>query len=105
MIRSSSFTPNTRCKNDEYCGRKQSSFVTEYPQRKEQDPRSELNYSTVSVTLGVDAIEEVEHFTHLGSFADIQGETEDVKARIGKARVAFLQPHHIWKPSSLFQEH
>ena len=40
---------------------------------------------TVSVTLGVEVIEEVDHFTSLGSVFDAQGRTEaDVKARIGK---------------------
>ena len=39
--------------------------------------------SAVSVTLGVEAIEEVEHFTYLGSVLDTQGGIEaDVKARI-----------------------
>ena len=43
------------------------------------------------------AIEEVEHFTYLGSIVDTQGGTEaDVKARIGKARVAFLQLKNVW---------
>ena len=41
--------------------------------------------STVPVTVGLEAIlEEVEHFTYLGSAVDTQGGTEaDVKARIG----------------------
>ena len=46
--------------------------------------------STVSVTLGAEAIEKVDHFAYLGRVFDTQGATEaDVKARIGKARVAF----------------
>ena len=58
--------------------------------------------STVSVTLGVEAIEEVDHFTYLGSVVDTQGGTEaDVKARIGKARVAFLQLKNIWNSNVL----
>ena len=53
--------------------------------------------SAVSVTLGVEAIEEVDHFTYLGSVFDTQGGTEaDVKARVGKARVAFIQLKNIW---------
>ena len=57
--------------------------------------------STVSVTLGVEAIE-VDHFTYLGSVVDTQGGTEaDVKARIGKARVAFLQLKNIWNSNVL----
>ena len=52
---------------------------------------------TVSVTLGVEAIEEVNHFTHLGRVVDTPGGTKaDVKARIGKARVVFLQFKNIW---------
>ena len=44
--------------------------------------------STVSVTLGQEAVEEVEHFTYLESVVDTHSRTEaDVKARIGKARV------------------
>ena len=56
--------------------------------------------STASVTLGVEAIEEVEHFTYLDSEVDTHGGTEaeaDVTARIGKARVACLQLRNIWK--------
>ena len=42
---------------------------------------------TVSVTPGVEAIEEVEHFVYLCSVVDAKGGTEpDVKARI-KARL------------------
>ena len=54
--------------------------------------------STVSVTLGD---EEVQHFTYLGSIVDIHGEAAeaDVKVRIDKARVAFLQFQNIWKSS------
>ena len=52
-----------------------------------------ISISTASVTLGMEAIEEVEHFTHLGSIIDTQGGTEaDIKA---KARVAFLQLKNI----------
>ena len=37
-------------------------------------------------------------FTYLGSVVDTQGGTEaDVKSRIGKARVGFLQLTNIWK--------
>ena len=58
--------------------------------------------STASVTLGVEVIEEVEHFTCLGSVVDTQGGTEaDVKARIGKAKMGFLQMKNISKSSVL----
>lgn len=43
-------------------------------------------------------IEEVDHFTYLGSIVDQKGGTEeDIKARIGKARIAFMQLGNIWK--------
>ena len=58
--------------------------------------------STVLVTLGEEAIEEVEHFTYLGSVVDTQGETEaDAKVRIDKAMVDFLQLKNIWKSKVL----
>ena len=42
--------------------------------------------------LGENVLEEVENFTYLGSIVNNLGGTDsDVKARIGKARVAFLQ--------------
>ena len=54
--------------------------------------------STASVTLGEEAIEEVDHFTYLASVVDTQGGTAaDVKTKIDKARVAFLQLNNIWK--------
>ena len=49
----------------------------------------------------MEAIEEVDQFTYLGSVVDTQGGTEaDVKARTSKARVAFLQLKNIW-PSNV----
>ena len=57
--------------------------------------------STVPYKLGVEAIEEVEHFTYLGSVVDIQGETEaDVTTRIIKAVVTFLQRRIFRNPTS-----
>ena len=51
---------------------------------------------TVSVTLGAVVREEVKHFPYLSSVVDTQGGTEaDVKVRIGKARVAFLELKNI----------
>ena len=42
--------------------------------------------------LGENVLEEVKIFTYLGSIVNNHGGTgADVKARIGKARVAFLQ--------------
>ena len=43
-------------------------------------------------------LEEVEAFTYLGSIIDTKGGTDaDVKARIGKARGAYMQMKNIWK--------
>jgi hypothetical protein len=48
------------------------------------------------VKIGV-PIEEVDHFTYLGSIVDKGGGTErDVKQRIIKARTAFIQLNKIW---------
>ena len=50
----------------------------------------------------MDAIEEVDHFTYLGSVVDTHGGIEaDVKDGIDKARVAFLQLKNIWKSNVL----
>ena len=58
--------------------------------------------STVSIILGLEAIENIYHFTYLGSVIDTQGGTKaDVKARISKARAAFLQLKNIWKSNVL----
>ena len=49
------------------------------------------------VTLRGSELEEVEAFTYLGSIIDKQGGTDaDVRARIGKARAAYLQLKNIW---------
>ncbi|VDP30989.1 unnamed protein product [Schistosoma margrebowiei] len=47
-------------------------------------------------------MEDVESFTYLGSIIDEQGGSDaDVKAKIGKARVAFLQLENIWNSKQL----
>jgi len=49
------------------------------------------------VTLNGKELEEVDTFTYLGSIIDKEGGTDaDVKARIGKARAAYLQLKSIW---------
>ena len=49
------------------------------------------------VTVGGEPIREVESFIYLGSVVDQQGGTNrDVKARIGKARAAFVMLKNIW---------
>ncbi|VDP45178.1 unnamed protein product [Schistosoma margrebowiei] len=54
------------------------------------------------ITLDGETLEDVESFTHLGSIIDEQGCSDaDVKARNGKARVAFLQLKNIWNSKQL----
>ncbi|VDP30550.1 unnamed protein product [Schistosoma margrebowiei] len=54
------------------------------------------------ITLGRKILENVESFTYLGSIIDEQGGSDaDVKARIGKARTAFLQLKNIWNSKQL----
>ena len=49
-----------------------------------------------------DPLEEVDTFTYLGSIVDKEGGTEaDVRARIGKARGAFVQLKNIWKSNKI----
>ena len=51
----------------------------------------------VPVTVGGEPIREVDSFVYLGSVVDRQGGTDfDVKARIGKARAAFVMLRNIW---------
>jgi hypothetical protein len=58
--------------------------------------------SNEPVTLNGGPLEEVQSFTYLGSIIDQQGGTEaDVKARIGKARAAFIQLKNIWTSREL----
>ncbi|VDO50501.1 unnamed protein product [Schistosoma margrebowiei] len=54
------------------------------------------------ITLDGETLEDVESFTYLRSIIDEQGGSDaDVKARIGKARVAFLQLKNIWNSRQL----
>ncbi|CAH2292333.1 Hypothetical predicted protein [Pelobates cultripes] len=55
------------------------------------------NFSNINpITLNASALEEVQFFTYLGNIIDQQGGTDaDVKARIGKARVPFIQLKNI----------
>ncbi|VDO85311.1 unnamed protein product [Schistosoma curassoni] len=59
-----------------------------------------LRYNTActnSVTLDGEDLEDVKTFTHLGNIIDEQGGSDaHVKARIGKARAAYLQLKNIW---------
>ncbi|VDO64584.1 unnamed protein product [Schistosoma margrebowiei] len=54
------------------------------------------------ITLDGETLKDVESFTYLGSIIDEQGGSDvDVKARIGKVRVAFLQLNNIWNSKQL----
>ncbi|VDO71932.1 unnamed protein product [Schistosoma margrebowiei] len=58
--------------------------------------------SSNPITLDGETLEYEESFTYLGSIIDQQGGSgADVKARIGKARVAFLQLKSIWNSKQL----
>ncbi|VDP35079.1 unnamed protein product [Schistosoma curassoni] len=65
-----------------------------------------LRYNTACtnpVTSNGDDLEDVKTFTYLSSIIDEQGgSNEDVKARIGKARAAYLQLKNIWNSKQLF---
>ena len=55
-----------------------------------------------AITLGGEALQEVDSFCYLGSIINKEGGTdEDVKTRIGKARAAFLQLKKVWSSSGL----
>ena len=54
------------------------------------------------IMLDENVLEEVDTFTYLGSVINKKGGTDaDVKARIGKARAAFLQLKDIWSSKIL----
>ncbi|VDP48168.1 unnamed protein product [Schistosoma margrebowiei] len=54
------------------------------------------------ITLDGETLEDVESFTYMGSIIDEQGGSDaDVKARIGKARTAFLQLKNMWNSKQL----
>ncbi|CAH8459102.1 unnamed protein product [Schistosoma turkestanicum] len=57
---------------------------------------------TNRITLDGDTLEDVNTFTYLGSIIDEKGGSDaDVRARIGKARSAFLQLKNIWNSKQL----
>ncbi|VDP38231.1 unnamed protein product [Schistosoma margrebowiei] len=54
------------------------------------------------ITLDGETLDDVESFTYLGSIVDEQrGSDADVKGRIGKDRVIFLQLNNIWNSKQL----
>ncbi|VDO89913.1 unnamed protein product [Schistosoma curassoni] len=64
-----------------------------------------LRYNTECtnpITIDGEDLEDVKTFTYLGSITDEQGGSDvDVKARIGKARAAYLQLKNIWNSKQL----
>ena len=61
--------------------------------------------SSNNITIESTPLEEVEEFTYLGSIIDKKEGTEaDIKARIGKARLAFTQLQKVWKASSFLKD-
>ncbi|VDO75656.1 unnamed protein product [Schistosoma margrebowiei] len=64
-----------------------------------------LRYNTACtdpITIDGEDLEDVKFFTYLGSINDEQGgSVADVKARIGKARAAYLQLRNIWNSKQL----
>ncbi|VDO77052.1 unnamed protein product [Schistosoma margrebowiei] len=54
------------------------------------------------ITFDRETLEDVESFTYLGSIIDEQGGSDaDVKAKISKARTAFLQLKNMWNSKQL----
>ena len=61
--------------------------------------------SNEPVRLDGDVLEEVDSFTYLGSKVSKQGGTgEDVRSRISKARVAFIQLKNIWNSRTISRQ-
>ncbi|VDO67896.1 unnamed protein product [Schistosoma margrebowiei] len=57
---------------------------------------------TNPITIDGEDLQDVKTFTYLGSIIDEQGEPyADVKARIGKAKAAYLQLRNIWNSKQL----
>ncbi|VDP44354.1 unnamed protein product [Schistosoma margrebowiei] len=57
---------------------------------------------TNPITIDGEALEDVKAFTYLGSIIGEHGGSDvDVKARIGKARAAYLQLRNIWNSKQL----
>ncbi|VDP79102.1 unnamed protein product [Schistosoma curassoni] len=64
-----------------------------------------LRYNTAwtnPITIDGEDLGDVKTFTYLGTIIDEQGGCDaDVKARIGKARAAYIQPDNIWNSKQL----
>ncbi|VDP34668.1 unnamed protein product [Schistosoma margrebowiei] len=64
-----------------------------------------LRYNTARtnlITIDGEDLEDIKTFTYLGSIIDEHGGSDaDVKARIGKARAAYLQLRNVWNSKQL----
>ncbi|VDP58735.1 unnamed protein product [Schistosoma margrebowiei] len=70
-------------------------------QQQMQERRTNTEY-TNPITIDGEDLEDVKTFTYLGSIIDEQGGSDaDVKARIGKARAAYLKLKIIWNSKQL----
>ncbi|VDO59195.1 unnamed protein product [Schistosoma margrebowiei] len=68
----------------------------------QQQMQEEKNTCTDPITIDGEDLEDVKTFTYLGSIIDEHGGSDaDVKARIGKARAAYLQLRNIWNSKQL----
>ncbi|VDO82311.1 unnamed protein product [Schistosoma margrebowiei] len=63
-----------------------------------------LRYNTActnTITIDGEVLEDVKTFTYLGIINEHGGSDADVKARIGKARTAYLQLRNVWNSKQL----
>ncbi|VDP27508.1 unnamed protein product [Schistosoma margrebowiei] len=95
--------PNTTTNagEDDQCS---SSLSNSRLQRKQRENKI-LRYNTACtnpITIDGEDLEDVKPFTYLGSIIDEHGGSDaDVKARIGKARAAYLQLRNVWNSKQL----
>ncbi|VDP20702.1 unnamed protein product [Schistosoma margrebowiei] len=67
-----------------------------------QQPQDATTVCINQITLDVEALEDVKSFIYLGSIMDEHsGSDADLKARICKARAAYLQLKNIWNSKQM----
>ncbi|VDO62523.1 unnamed protein product [Schistosoma margrebowiei] len=85
------------------------SFLSHTQQQMQEKTNSIFRYNTACInpiTIAREDLEDVKTFTYLGSIIDECGESDaDVKARIGKARAAYLQLRNVWNSRQLSKKH
>ncbi|VDO88438.1 unnamed protein product [Schistosoma margrebowiei] len=70
--------------------------------QSQQQMQEKTTKCTNPITIDGEDLEDVKPFTDLGSIIDEHGGSDaDVKARIGKARAAYLQLRNIWNSKQL----